>query len=259
MGFTAGMDAGEHSASGRTEERHGQNGREDAVRVRWRGSEGQHAVTAEMQLLASLEVAGITAAPDVLGIEEDGYVRGPLRSSHGAGAGALPERPPRRRGRGSPRPVRARTSRTSSPRCTSAAGCSAHPGGGVSGCAPTAGWSSSTSAGCAVRRGSARAAPTCTGSTRCSRTRSGPCAAASTPCRAPEPGRHRSRNLHFGRSRRRPLSALRARPAAAAGAHGGPRRGEGTLMTGGVPSEHESRHRPSSRCWPSPVTVAPRC
>ena len=75
MGFTAGMDAGEHSASGRTEERHGQNGREDAVRVRWRGSEGQHAVTAEMQLLASLEVAGITAAPDVLGIEEDGYVR----------------------------------------------------------------------------------------------------------------------------------------------------------------------------------------
>jgi hypothetical protein len=69
------MDAGERGASGRTEERHAENGREDAVRVRWRGPEGQGAVTAEMQLLASLEVAGITAAPDVLGIEEDGYVR----------------------------------------------------------------------------------------------------------------------------------------------------------------------------------------
>jgi hypothetical protein len=69
------MDAGERGASGRTEERHAENGREDAVRVRWRGPEGQGAVTAEMQLLASLEVSGITAAPDVLGIEEDGYVR----------------------------------------------------------------------------------------------------------------------------------------------------------------------------------------
>ena len=106
MRFTAGMDAGEwcsregrhragrsvegppsggspgadgaSAADGvgdRAEEPLGRSGREDAVRVRWRGPEGREAVTSEMQLLAALEVAGIAAAPDVLGIEEDGYVR----------------------------------------------------------------------------------------------------------------------------------------------------------------------------------------
>ena len=107
MRFTAGMDAGEwcsrvgrhragrpvegppsdaapgaDGASGadadggnRAEEPLGRSGREDAVRVRWRGPDGREAVTSEMQLLAALEVAGIAAAPDVLGIEEDGYVR----------------------------------------------------------------------------------------------------------------------------------------------------------------------------------------
>jgi hypothetical protein len=69
MGFTAGMDAGQHEHSGSGD------GREDARRVRWRGPEGRESVTAEMQLLAALEVAGISAAPDVLAIEEDGYVR----------------------------------------------------------------------------------------------------------------------------------------------------------------------------------------
>lgn len=71
MGFTPGMDAG--TGAGREEE--STPGREDALRVRWRGPEGHEAVTAELQLLAALEVAGISAAPDVLGIEEDGYVR----------------------------------------------------------------------------------------------------------------------------------------------------------------------------------------
>ncbi|MFI8777220.1 hypothetical protein ACIGH6_09025 [Brachybacterium paraconglomeratum] len=71
----AGLDGGAGDRTGREEESLGAPGREDALRVRWWGSEGRESVTAEMQLLAALEVAGISAAPDVIGMEEDGYNR----------------------------------------------------------------------------------------------------------------------------------------------------------------------------------------
>ncbi|MEO2099050.1 MAG: hypothetical protein ABGX90_18125 [Brachybacterium sp.] len=71
----AGLDGGAGDRTGREEESLGAPGREDALRVRWWGSEGRESVTAEMQLLAALEVAGISAAPDVIGMEEDGYIR----------------------------------------------------------------------------------------------------------------------------------------------------------------------------------------
>lgn len=71
----AGLDGGAGDRTGREEESLGAPGREDALRVRWRGPEGRESVTAEMQLLAALEVAGISAAPDVIGREEDGYIR----------------------------------------------------------------------------------------------------------------------------------------------------------------------------------------
>lgn len=71
----AGLDGAAADRTGREEESLGAPGREDALRVRWRGPEGRESVTAEMQLLAALEVAGISAAPDVIGMEEDGYIR----------------------------------------------------------------------------------------------------------------------------------------------------------------------------------------
>lgn len=71
----AGLDGGAGDRTGREEESLGAPGREYALRVRWWGSEGRESVTAEMQLLAALEVAGISAAPDVIGMEEDGYIR----------------------------------------------------------------------------------------------------------------------------------------------------------------------------------------
>lgn len=71
----AGLDGADEDRTGREEESLGAPGREDALRVRWRGPEGRESVTAEMQLLAALEVAGISAAPDVIGMEEDGYIR----------------------------------------------------------------------------------------------------------------------------------------------------------------------------------------
>lgn len=71
----AGLDGGAGDRAGREEESLGAPGREDALRVRWRGPEGRESVTAEMQLLAALEVAGISAAPEVIGMEEDGYIR----------------------------------------------------------------------------------------------------------------------------------------------------------------------------------------
>lgn len=71
----AGRDGGAEDRTGREEESLGATGRVDALRVRWRGPEGRESVTAEMQLLAALEVAGISAAPDVIGMEEDGYIR----------------------------------------------------------------------------------------------------------------------------------------------------------------------------------------
>lgn len=71
----AGLDGAAGDRTGREEESLGAPGREDALRVRWRGPEGRESVTAEMQLLAALEVAGISAAPDVIGMEEDGYIR----------------------------------------------------------------------------------------------------------------------------------------------------------------------------------------
>lgn len=71
----AGLDGAAGDRTGREEQSLGAPGREDALRVRWRGPEGRESVTAEMQLLAALEVAGISAAPDVIGMEEDGYIR----------------------------------------------------------------------------------------------------------------------------------------------------------------------------------------
>ena len=71
----AGRDGAAGDRTGREEESLGAPGREDALRVRWRGPDGRESVTAEMQLLAALEVAGISAAPDVIGMEEDGYIR----------------------------------------------------------------------------------------------------------------------------------------------------------------------------------------
>lgn len=71
----AGLDGAAGDRTGREEESLGALGREDALRVRWRGPEGRESVTAEMQLLAALEVAGISAAPDVIGMEEYGYIR----------------------------------------------------------------------------------------------------------------------------------------------------------------------------------------
>ena len=70
-----GRDGASGDRTGREEESLGAPGREDALRVRWRGPDGRESVTAEMQLLAALEVAGISAAPDVIGMEEDGYIR----------------------------------------------------------------------------------------------------------------------------------------------------------------------------------------
>ena len=71
----AGRDGAAWDRTGREEESLGAPGREDALRVRWRGPDGRESVTAELQLLAALEVAGISAAPDVIGMEEDGYIR----------------------------------------------------------------------------------------------------------------------------------------------------------------------------------------
>ncbi|GAA1487700.1 hypothetical protein GCM10009626_04460 [Brachybacterium sacelli] len=45
------------------------------VRVSAGSADGQEALRAEMHLLASLEVAGLAAAPTVLTLEDDGYVR----------------------------------------------------------------------------------------------------------------------------------------------------------------------------------------
>ncbi|WP_193104576.1 hypothetical protein [Brachybacterium sp. FME24] len=52
-----------------------QQGRDGTIRVHALTPAGHDAVRAEMHLLASLEVAGVTAAPCVLTIEERGYVR----------------------------------------------------------------------------------------------------------------------------------------------------------------------------------------
>ncbi|WP_422114554.1 hypothetical protein [Brachybacterium sp. UNK5269] len=75
-------------------------GGEERVRVRWLTPAGRAAVQAEMQLLAALEVAGIRAAPDVLEVEDDGYVRetapplvrGTGRRAAESGAPAIGER-----------------------------------------------------------------------------------------------------------------------------------------------------------------------
>ncbi|MBE9404118.1 hypothetical protein IOE58_07925, partial [Brachybacterium sp. Marseille-Q2903] len=47
----------------------------EVVRVRALTGLGEQLVRAELQLLASLEVAGVRAAPAVLEIEDDGYLR----------------------------------------------------------------------------------------------------------------------------------------------------------------------------------------
>lgn len=59
----------------RVEEEVSGPGRDTAVRVRWLTPDSRRSVQAEMQLLGALEVAGVRAAPDVLEVEDDGYVR----------------------------------------------------------------------------------------------------------------------------------------------------------------------------------------
>lgn len=59
----------------REEQLLGADGEQSAVRVRGLDATARERVHEEMQLLASLEIAQITAAPAVLDLEEDGYVR----------------------------------------------------------------------------------------------------------------------------------------------------------------------------------------
>ncbi len=73
-------------ATERSEELIGPPGCERALRVRATAPAGERAVRAEQTLLAALEVAGINAAPCVLEVEADGYVREtapPLRRRQG--------------------------------------------------------------------------------------------------------------------------------------------------------------------------------
>lgn len=68
----------------------GSTGRPQTLRVRALGSGERVRVQDEMQLLAALEIAGLGAAPSVLEIEDDGYVREtapPMRSRDGRGGG----------------------------------------------------------------------------------------------------------------------------------------------------------------------------
>ena len=72
----AGGQSGELPADGQREEvAAGSEDGELCVRVRSLGPEGERSIRAELQLLAALEVAGILAAPSVLSLEDDGYVR----------------------------------------------------------------------------------------------------------------------------------------------------------------------------------------
>lgn len=61
--------------SGRQERCRGAGGQSLSVEVRGLDTDARHRIREELQLLAALEVAGITAAPSVLEIEEDGYQR----------------------------------------------------------------------------------------------------------------------------------------------------------------------------------------
>lgn len=108
LGFTAGMDefdderfargsealaAASRSAArvirgdgDREELRCATDGRSAAIRVVARSETGRLQLRREVQLLAALEVGGITAAPTVLEIEDEGYVREnatPLRERRG--------------------------------------------------------------------------------------------------------------------------------------------------------------------------------
>lgn len=85
LGFTSPMDAQEigdgveHQVLSSDADREvvllGAPGTPAVVRVRARSAQGRDHVRAEMHLLASLEVEGLGAAPAVLEVEEDGYVR----------------------------------------------------------------------------------------------------------------------------------------------------------------------------------------
>lgn len=63
------------AGTGRQETRRGADGRGLRVEVRGLDADARHRIREELQLLAALEVAGITAAPSVLEIEDDGYLR----------------------------------------------------------------------------------------------------------------------------------------------------------------------------------------
>lgn len=78
VGFTAGMETTEGTILVTTADREdmllpGAGG--EVVRVRALSEQGRQQVHGEAQLLASLEVAGVQAAPVVMEIEDDGYVR----------------------------------------------------------------------------------------------------------------------------------------------------------------------------------------
>ena len=78
MRFTAGMDMTEGTILVATADREDlllAAGGAEVVRVRALTGLGEQLVRAELQLLASLEVAGVRAAPAVLEIEDDGYLR----------------------------------------------------------------------------------------------------------------------------------------------------------------------------------------
>lgn len=63
------------AGSGRQETRRGADGQELRVEVTGLDADARRRIREELQLLAALEVAGITAAPSVLEIEDDGYLR----------------------------------------------------------------------------------------------------------------------------------------------------------------------------------------
>jgi hypothetical protein len=93
---TAEASGGRGVEGEREEELLGPTGHPQALRVRGLASAECARIRDELQLLAALEVAGVTAAPDVLEIEDDGYVREtapPLRHRGGrrsAGTGTPP-------------------------------------------------------------------------------------------------------------------------------------------------------------------------
>lgn len=180
------------------------------VRVRALGSEARHVAREEVQLLVALEVDAVRAAPAVVSLEDDGYLRewaAPMR--HGSGRRAAAETSPdtaEREALG-----RARED-------LEALLESLHGRGWVLGATPGAGLGLREDGTVVVtdleglRMSSApgSGAGTSPGSTRCCTTATAPCAAASTPSRPrpphgvgprPAPGRRAGRTAGCRRGR----------------------------------------------------------